>query len=125
MGAGDLDRLVGEKKDFSGLDIVRLLVLGHIGPGGGPSLSSRMASSGAPNLVADETSVVPDVFCPLDQGEVDLVDIHCHWIPRAFSGSGRGQNVGCSVLEFLHSDGCIIELTSLVKPKFVILWFFE
>ena len=48
---------------------------------------SRVVSGGASNLVADETFVVLDVFCPLDWSEIDLVNIHCHRISRVFSGS--------------------------------------
>ena len=72
------------------MDIVRSLVLRLVALNRSSPFCSRMVSSGAPNLVADETFVVLDVFCPLDRSEVDLVDMHCHWIPRVFSGSRRG-----------------------------------
>ena len=63
---------------------MRLLVLREIGPGGGLSSSSRVVSCGTTNLVVDETFVVLDVFCPLDWGEIDSVNVPCYQVPRVF-----------------------------------------
>ena len=125
LGARGFSNVVRKRRSFGGVDIVGLLVLGQIGPGGGPSLNPRVVSCGAPNFVANKTFVISDVFCPLDWGKIDPVNVHCHRIPRVLSGSGRGWKVSGSASEFPHSDSCIIELTSLVEPKFVVLWFFE
>ena len=84
-----------------------------------------MVLCGTADSVADETFVVLNVFCLLDWSEVYLIDVHCHWIPRSFPGFRRGQNVRCSASEFPHLDNCIIELTSLMEPKFVSFWFLE
>ena len=101
------------------------LVPGLVALDRGMSFCSRVISGGASNLVADETFVVLDVFCPLYWSEVDLVDVHHHRILRVFSGSWGGWDIVCSSSWFLHLYGCIIELTGLVEPKFVRFWFFE
>ena len=31
-------------------------------------------------LVADEAFVVPDMFCPIARGEIDLVYVHSVWV---------------------------------------------
>ena len=83
----------GEGRSVGVLDVMGVLVLGLVAFDGCASFSSRMIPGGASDFVADETFVILDVFCPLDQGKVDPVDVHSHRIPRVFSGSCRGGDV--------------------------------
>ena len=93
--------------------------------GGGFPTSPWVVSRRTSDFVADETFVVSNVFCPLDQGEVDSVDIHGVWVMLCPLWAGGGRDITCSSTEFAHTYGCVIELTSLPKPVFVGLQFFK